>query len=134
MYEKSLILLACCSLTFAAPAPSPRRDARDLIKTALEAQGGEQKLRAIQNVKIEALGIRSEVEQSERPEGPYVTEYHTISEIHDHQNHRVRRSTQIQVPPLYDTSSTWVTNRDAAARETPNGLVPGSRSFEAEAG
>jgi len=133
MYEKNLILLACCSLSFAAAAQAVRRDARGLIKAAIEAQGGEAKLRAIQNVRIEALGIRSELEQSERPEGPYVTEYQTISEIHDHANHRVRRTAQIQVPPLYDTSSAWVVNRDAVARETPNGFAAGPRSLEGEA-
>ena len=124
----SFFLLASASVA----QPQPSR-ARDRVAAAIAAQGGELKLRAIHNVQIEAMGVRYELEQSERPEGPYVVEYQTLSEIHDHQKHRVRRSLEIKVPPLYVTSNAWVANREAVARESSSGLAPGPSSLLAEA-
>jgi hypothetical protein len=64
-----LVLVFPC-LSHAASNPS----AAALLHQALSAQGGEQKLRALKSVQWEASGYRNELEESERPEGPYITD------------------------------------------------------------
>jgi hypothetical protein len=79
-----------------------------LLRLALTAQGGEQKLRSLQNVQWEAFGYRHEVEQSERPEGPFVTEFKSISEVHDYSGKRFRTSTELAIYPVFKTKTTMV--------------------------
>lgn len=86
-----------------AMAEAADHRAAAVVHAAIDAQGGEQALRAIHNVRFEATGYRSMVEQSERPEGPYVTEFDRIAELHDLAGHRFRRALSFQVPPFPDT-------------------------------
>jgi hypothetical protein len=79
-----------------------------LLQSALEAQGGEQRLRAVRSVQWEAYGYRNELEESERPEGPYVTDFLYVTEIDDFQHDRFRASTEAKVYPFYETSSTTI--------------------------
>jgi hypothetical protein len=91
----SLSLLALVTFLSAhAAVPKPR----ELVREALEAQGGEQKLRALKSVQWEASGYRNELEQSERPEGPYIVQMNEISEVHDLEAHRYRYQ---QISSLY---------------------------------
>jgi hypothetical protein len=48
------------------------------------------------------------VEQSERPEGPYVAEFDRITEFHDLTGSRFRRTLSFQVPPFPETQDTTV--------------------------
>src|SRR5689334_24996645 len=53
----------------------PRKDgasAKQTIESALNAMGGEAKLRAIKSLRIVRQGYLNLIEQSERPEGPYI--------------------------------------------------------------
>jgi hypothetical protein len=49
----------------------PPPNAKELVHSAFDAQGGEQTVMALTSVQWEASGFRNELEQSERPEGPY---------------------------------------------------------------
>ena len=51
------------------------------------------------------LLCRASLEQSERPEGPYITEFDTVSEIHDYAGARYRSTTDGVVYPLFKFSS-----------------------------
>jgi hypothetical protein len=81
--------------SLSAQAPT----AKTLISQAIRAQGGEEKLRAIKSVHWEAIGYRNELEQSERPEGPYIVEFDAISETHDYAGKRYRRTVEASVYP-----------------------------------
>jgi hypothetical protein len=104
-------------LLLASPA-ARAADARStvLLHQALEAQGGEQKLRALRSVQWEASGYRNLLEQSERPEGPYFTEFLSVTEIHDIARRRFRSSTEGSVYPVYKISSMAVVDGDVAMR------------------
>ena len=78
---------------------TPDLRCRELLHQALEAQGGEAKLRALKNVAWEAHGYRHLVEQSERPEGPYVDEFLHVTEIHDLHGGRFRSSIEGTIYP-----------------------------------
>jgi hypothetical protein len=83
----TLPLLTFCSI---ASAHGAVPNAKDLVRAALEAQGGEQTLRALTSVQWEASGYRNELEQSERPEGPYIVQMNDIFEVHDVKARRYR--------------------------------------------
>jgi hypothetical protein len=72
-------------------AQQPANGSADaLLHQALAAQGGEAKLRALRSVTVETEGYRNMLEQSERPEGPYLLEFHTVSEVRDYAHDRLR--------------------------------------------
>lgn len=108
----ALSLCAIPSLSHAAADPS----AAALLHQALESQGGEQKLRALKSIQWEASGYRNELEESERPEGPYITDFLTVSEVHDLTGNRFRNSTDTSVYPVYKTSSILVVDGKVAMR------------------
>jgi hypothetical protein len=58
-----LVLSAASSLT----ATCEQAAARNLLRHAVQAQGGEQQLRSIRNVQWTLVGYRDEIEESERP-------------------------------------------------------------------
>lgn len=82
-------------------AQSTPATAQDLLREALRQMGGEDKLRALRAVRFQAMGYRNMLEESERPEGPYIAEYHRISESADLEHERWSRETDanIQIGP-----------------------------------
>jgi hypothetical protein len=108
----ALVLCAIPCLSHAA-SDSP---AVALLHQALQAQGGEQKLRALKSVQWEASGYRNELEESERPEGPYITDFLTVSEVHDLAGNRFRNSTDANVYPVYKSSNLLVVDGKVAMR------------------
>jgi hypothetical protein len=87
-----------------------------LLHQAIEAQGGEQKLRSIKSIQWDAFGYRNEIEESERPEGPYVTEFNTISEAHDFSGNRYRSMTTLEIYPVVKASTGTVVVDGVAMR------------------
>jgi len=76
------------------PAAAADKEATDLIQYAIEAMVGEQRLRAIGSISFKGIGHRYMLEQSERPEGPWLLDYFQISEWRDFQNGRLRQVTE----------------------------------------
>src|SRR5215472_1060687 len=69
--------------SMAWPQTASRNSAADLLRRALAAMGGEQKMRDLKTIHFIAVGHRNFLEQSERPEGPYIIEYAHIEEWRD---------------------------------------------------
>src|SRR5215813_4150089 len=72
-------------------APPDNAKARSFVESSLRAMGGEAALRSIATVSFKGIGHRYMLEQSERPEGPWLLDYFQISEIHDLRNARLRQ-------------------------------------------
>lgn len=85
----ALLLAAASAPLRAGQAPSP--DAVAIVDRAIAAMGGEAALKAVQTLQIEGMGHTYALEQSERPEGPYLVSYEQLSEIRDHARARLRR-------------------------------------------
>src|SRR5258708_28206780 len=98
-YLSALLVALAVSPVFAATARHDR--AGRLVRQAVEAQGGEQALRSVHHAQWTLTGYRNEVEESERPEGPYVTEFDNTVELHDHQKTRYRTETEAKVFPVF---------------------------------
>ncbi len=110
----------------ATPALGADRSAASLLHQAVAAQGGEQRLRALRSVQWEAVGTRNELEESERPEGPYVTEFDTLSEVHDLSGRRYRSVTEASVYPVFQFSTGNVADGDVAMRLASKNQTPGT--------
>jgi len=112
---------------------SSEMQAADLLHESLRQMGGEDKLRALRTLHFEAAGYRNALEQSERPEGPYIAEYDQISESRDLEHHRWKQETEMrwQVQPAVKLSITVAD--DAATRSFNNQSAPASRQQVQEA-
>lgn len=99
----ALVLLAGAAAQGAEPS-----SARVLLQQALDAQGGEPLLRTVQSIAWRASGYRNALEQSERPEGPYITEFSELAEEHDLARQRSWRQVDTRIAPLPPGSSTVV--------------------------
>jgi hypothetical protein len=83
MKRALLLVLLAASVPLSAQDP-----ARALVQKAIDAQGGEAALEAVTVVAVETMGHGYALEQSERPEGPYLVSYQQVSEIRDHARER----------------------------------------------
>lgn len=72
------------------PVVSTHDRAVKLIHQSMDALGGEEKLRAIHAIEFKGIGFRNELEQSERPEGPWMPDFFQSDEIRDFTNIRYR--------------------------------------------
>jgi len=118
--------LAAGILLTVATAHAADQKSAALLHEALQAQGGEQALRSLKSVQWRASGYRNELEESERPEGPYITEFDTVSEVHDFAGHRFRSSTAATVYPVFKFSSATVIDGNVAMRVSGNAKMAGT--------
>lgn len=123
------VLLALCCFDRQAASQGVTKDEKDatgLLHEAIEAQGGESQLRAIHTVQWSATGYRNELEQSERPEGPYITDFISIREVDDYAAGRSLSHTETAVYPLYKAESTIVVADGVAMQSAGGPFSPGT--------
>ena len=92
-----LLLLAISSSAQRAGHALPVLDhdrAVQLIRQAMDALGGEDKLREVRALEINGVGVTNELEQSERPEGPWLPNFFENTEVRDFRQLRMRTVTQ----------------------------------------
>lgn len=128
LFRFTLALGAISPTTGAHAADSA---ATTLLRQALAAQGGEAKLRAITVLRWSAVGYRNMLEQSERPEGPFIVEHQTVAEIHDHGAGRLRSVTDSAIYPVAKFSAGFVADKSAAVRLSGEARSPGSAEMVA---
>lgn len=94
--RKRVFCFVVLMASLAWPQQPAKESAADLLRAALNAMGGEQKIRDLKTIHFTAVGHRSFLEQSERPEGPYIIEYAHIEEWRDleHENWKQEAKTQ----------------------------------------
>jgi hypothetical protein len=68
-------------------------NAKDLVRVALAAMGGEEKIRGLQSLRLEAKGSQKVLWQPDLAEGPWATLYQEVTEWRDLKNQRWRRDT-----------------------------------------
>jgi hypothetical protein len=105
-------------------------DAKTWVRKAAEAMGGEAKLRALKSVKLEGIGHKYWLEQSERPEGPWFVDYQQITEIRDLSGKRLRQTAEsknFQVPQWGGPTLLYADGVAAFARG--NQVFPATASF-----
>jgi hypothetical protein len=102
-----------------------RSSAADLVHNALTAMGGEQKIRGLKTIHFTALGHRNYLEQSERPEGPYIIEYAQIDEWRDLEHGSWKQESKTR-NVLEENDQTVVVSNGAAVQKFGTREVPAS--------
>jgi hypothetical protein len=87
------VALVSSSATRGAQAPASARGAA-LVAEAILAMGGEARLTGLHSLKLESIGHGFALEQSERPEGPWLTTYTQQTEVRDFDHGRWRVETE----------------------------------------
>lgn len=73
-------------------------NAKAWLQSGVAAMGGEQRLRTIKTLKLKGDGHTYLLEQSERPEGPWIVNYEEISELRDLENGMLRQTVSSRGP------------------------------------
>ncbi len=101
------------------------------IEASMEALGGEELLNSVQNLQISGKGYRLMREQSERPEGPYITDYFDLKETSDFSKKHWSSSKDFSV---FGYSLNYLVNDTLTARSFNNNgnWFPAEKSLEEE--
>lgn len=122
-----LLLFFCCIQVHAASTQSGPTRAHEYLTDAIREMGGESALQNLKRVRFEAIGHRNMLEESERPEGPYIIEYHRVTQLRDLEHQRWRQTTAARIGPLPEFTQTVVVADEAAKSAFGPQSSPGSR-------
>ena len=114
MLPALVCLFALRTIVPAAPPDS----ARAVVSRAIDALGGEAALKGLTTLEIESIGHAYLIEQSERPEGPFIVSYVSTSETRDVAGGRSRSEQQqrfVLSPDWSGGGVATVVDTDAAA-------------------
>jgi hypothetical protein len=120
-----VLAIAPCGAEQKAPATAAL--AQDVVRASLAAMGGEAAVGGIRTLQFKATLQRNALEQSERPEGPYIAEYRQITEARDVVEHRWKQAAESQFA-FFKFASTTIVSDGVAARVAGTRVVPGGVS------
>lgn len=107
-------------------ARSDAADPRATLRQAIDAMGGEARLRQIRVVRIEAIGHRYLLDQSERPAGPWIAYYEQRTELRDVEHQRLRRTSESRsIQNWSPAGSTTIVSDHVAAAVRGDKMAPG---------
>lgn len=129
MYRYILFAFAV-SLLFSQTASAYKTspDAKKLVNDSIAAMGGIEKLKAIRLIHTKSVGHFYLLEQSERPNGPWLVIYQNTEEWRDVEHGNVRRSYSLN--GVFTGNVTEVIADGASAADNGNGLAPGGNNLE----
>jgi len=110
----------------------PDAEARRWIETAIQRMGGKPALERLATLRLETVGYRNLLEQSERPEGPWIPQIEKTTEIWDTPKGRWAETTAAAVADEEYTLRTTVAE-GAAARQYGDAWLPANRGTILEA-
>ena len=116
------VLLAFPVLACGQAAQSPA----DLLHEGLAAMGGEQNIQALSTIHFESSVIRSMLEQSERPEGPYILENDQVEEWRDFAHSNWKRTVKAHASMQAEFVMTSVVSAGAASSSFDGHVGPGT--------
>jgi glyoxylase-like metal-dependent hydrolase (beta-lactamase superfamily II) len=77
-----------------APRDTSPQDAQAVVHASIDAMGGEARLRGIKTLRVEGIGHHYYLDQSERPEGPWIASYEQRTELRDLDGHRLHQTVE----------------------------------------
>lgn len=125
---RALIAVFLLAATTAPQAQAPEIPAAKRIQAAIEAVGGEARLNSIKSLRLELIGHGYALEQSERPEGPWLTTYVESTEVRDfeHARRRIESRRRNWSFPSWSPLAISVIEGDVAARTNGTTWAPGA--------
>ena len=109
------------SATFGISQAS-KPDAKVLVERAINAMGGAEKLQAIKSIHTRSIGHFYLLEQSERPEGPWLTVNQATEEWRDVEHGRLRRTYELS--GVYTGKTTDITEDGISVSDGGGGFAP----------
>lgn len=112
----------------AGQRPAGPEEARTVLAQAVEAMGGKDRLTSLRTLKLSVFGHNYALEQSERPEGPWLVIYREREELRDVQNRRriIDSRSRFWSVPEWRPPSTTVVAGGVAARTNGTRWAPGA--------
>lgn len=123
---KPLVVTLALLLPPCLSGQSDSARAHNYLNEAVKQMGGEGALRGLKTVRFEAVGHRNMLEESERPEGPYIVEYDRITQLRDLEHARWKQTIAMKVAPQPEFTATTVVADGAAKSGFDTQLSPGS--------
>src|SRR5262245_20868568 len=127
------LLVAVPAAVLVAPAVPPQAGAtaRTPVETAVARLGGRAALESLATVRLEWVGYRNLLEQSERPEGPWIPQIERTTELWDTPGGRWDETTEIVVADTNLTIRTVVAGGMAARQFGPRWSAAGRSEMAA---
>ena len=120
-----VFIFSLAMISVAWPQQPAGGSAADLLHGALAAMGGEQRIRDLKTIHFTAAGHRNFLEQSERPEGPYIIDYFHTDEWRDLEHGGWKQETKTQ-NALEESVRTVIVSGGAAAQRFGTTETPAS--------
>ncbi len=100
------------------------QSAKEIIRASFDAMGGLEKWREIQYIQCSQVGHKYWLEQSENPEGPFITSYEIIKQTRGvHSNQISQQTTTHQFASMGTSESAFIINNENSM------MLRGSRAF-----
>lgn len=123
MYICFLIAVLSCSLSVeTAFAQNKTTNAKQLVNQSIAAMGGIDKLKAIRSIHTRSVGHFYLLEQSERPDGPWLTVNQATEEWRDVENGGIRRS--YEQSGVFEGKTTEIITGGISVVDNGNGFGP----------
>jgi len=125
-----MITLLFCLMSCLALAPwDHAATPRTTVTRAIDALGGRAAIEVMSSLRIESIGHDYFIDQSERPEGPFIVRYLSTKETRDVAGGRSRVDEQQRfvLAPDWTAPGTTIVDREAAAAVRGDRLVPAPR-------
>jgi glyoxylase-like metal-dependent hydrolase (beta-lactamase superfamily II) len=125
-----MVAMFLCLLALLAFSPEePALPARTVVLRAMDALGGRAALEGIRSLRIESIGHDYFIDQSERPEGPFIVRYLSTVETRDVAGgrSRVERQHRFVLAPDWRAAGTTIVDGDAAALVRDGHVAPADR-------
>ncbi len=130
MLNTLLLAAAAAHATVATGGPDP--SALRLVEIAVERMGGQDALSSLATMRLEWVGYRNLLEQSERPEGPWIPQIERTTELWDARAGRWDETTEAAIADTTYSMRTIVAD-GAAARRFGESWGPASKADIVEA-
>jgi len=124
----AILLLLCSCLVCETSAQKNSTDARQLVNHSIAAMGGLDKLKAIKSIHTKSVGHFYLLEQSERPEGPWLVIYQETEEWRDVEHGNIRR--HYKQNGVFTSDVTEIVADGKSAADNGNGLGPGENKVD----
>ncbi|WP_242918393.1 hypothetical protein [Pontibacter liquoris] len=127
-----LLLVGSTHLSYAGSSPAPANP-QQLIAQSIAAMGGQQKLAQLHTLRLTGIGHTYLLEQSERPEGPWIVNYTQVQQLRDYEHQRLRTLTEsrnTQQPEWAPQTTVYAAGTVAIL--APNGQLSPGRSTMAD--
>jgi CHAT domain-containing protein/Tfp pilus assembly protein PilF len=124
----AIFVLVTSLVAFGLAPGAQSSTARTIVRTAIDRMGGEALLRSIKTIRFERVGYRNMLEQSERPEGPWIPEVERAVEAWDIAGRQWSSTADLEAGEFHFKQQ-QIVSAGAAATSFDGRWSPGSRSL-----